>query len=160
MTKPDHVEQHRAKYHPVVDVEALIANTSNGRKVRVVTKRCIESAKLWDGLTDAQQNAAEHIHKGYTATHGSPLKARNYLRQIMPNGRGLPAEVAAQWRSDYFAWQGECMWQGLDFRIAVLVCGEALSVQAVAGSSGQRRAKATEELHAALDVMAKLKGWK
>ena len=153
------VLEYRAKYRPLTDVEVTISHNANGRKTRTITKRCAVHATLWDNLTEPQQEAAEHIYRCHAVIHGSPSKAADLTRMIMPRGQSIQPEIEQARRADYFAWQSECLQSGIDFRPAVLVCAEGASISELSRQRTRRR-QMTAALHEALDVMATLKGWK
>lgn len=116
-------------------------------------------AALWDNLTDAQQTAAEYVYLCHEAMKPYSLKAMDYSRIIEPRGGDMPEEIR-QWRKlDYFAWCEKCRLDGVSHTVAVDVCGEGASINAMS-TSGHKRAKLTQQMHEALDVMARMKGWR
>lgn len=159
MKQPDHVQQHRERYHPVADVTVTLAHTATGRKTSVIAKRCKMHARLWDRLTEAQQIAAEHISRCHMAIHGSPDRAIDYSRRIEPAGEPPPDHVDYRLRLDYRAWLTECGKVQADPRPAVRICGEGYSLRDLSQNSRERM-KLALHLVVALDAMAKLKGWK
>lgn len=151
--------QHRAKYHPVEDVTITIAHTASGRRTQAIAKRCKMHAHLWDGLTDAQQAAAERIDSGWRAEHNSLAPAIDYSRAIEPRGGGMPDEIRQALVEEYRAWQGLCLDNGIDYHLAVRICAEGETINGLS-TSGHRRTQMTKRLHDALDVMAKMKGYR
>jgi len=155
----DHVLDHRAKYHPVEPVETTVSHTANGKRTTIAHNRCAMHAKLWDNLSDSQQSAAEHVYRGHRATHGSLAPAVDLARLIEPKGHASHAEAVQYLKADYFAWQNECLFNAVDWRAAVIICGEGKAISEITRNR-TRGARMTQDLREALDVMAKLKGWK
>jgi len=156
----DHVLAHRAKYHGLEDVEATIANTATGKRTRIVTKQDAAHAKLWGNLSQPQQEAYLHVGRCHAVVHGSQAKAVDLSRQIEPRGGEMSAEREQFFRAEYFAWQSACMAERVDFWPAVQVCGGEVNSISEITRSARRRIRIMEQLLAALDVMADIKGWK
>jgi len=152
--------EHRFKYHPVADVETVIAHTANGRKTTIQAKRCAIHAKLWDSFTQAQQDAAEHVSRCWHVVHGSPGQGVDLSRLIEPRGvGGMSAEREQVLRAEYFAWQSDCLYLQIDPEPAIQICGMGRTINEMT-QSGHRRAKMRESLGMALDEMARMKGWR
>lgn len=151
---------HRAIYHPLADVVTTIAHTANGRKTQASAKRCAIHAKLWESLTQAQQDAAEHISRCWHVIHQSPEHAVDLTRLIEPHGHGsISAEREHALRADYFAWQSECLYLRIDPEPAIQICGMGRSINEMTQSSHRRKA-IRGSLGEALDEMARMKGWR
>lgn len=144
---------------PVVPVEVTIAHTATGRKTRIVSQQCAVHAKLWDGLTPPQQDAANYVSLCYEAMQPYSLKAIDYARDIEPRGGEIPEEVRQGRKADYFAWRAECTANGCDSQWAVDICGEGVSISSMTRNTTKEN-MIRQHLRQSLDVMAKLKGWR
>ena len=144
---------------PVVPVEVTIAHTATGRKTRIVAQQCAVHATLWENLTPAQQDAANHVSICYEAAKPYTLRAMDYSRQIEPRGGEIPEEVRQLRKVEYFAWRDECTANGCDSQWAVEICGEGRSISSITRNTAKER-MIGEHLRQSLDVMAKMKGWK
>jgi len=144
---------------PVVPVEVTIAHTATGRKTRIIAQQDAVHARAWDAMPETQQEAALYIGRCFSVIEQSPAKAMDYERAQMPRGAGINPEFEQALKADYFAWWGLCIDDRIDPDTARLVCGEGKRIRDLTNSS-RRRARLTEQLHLALDVMAKMKGWR
>lgn len=159
MRQADHVEKHRAQYHPVADVSVTIAHTATGRKTQIIAKRCALHARLWDRLNDARKQAAEHISKCHLIVHGSPAKAIDLSKRLEPRGSAMPETAEHRYWLDYRAWLAQCLKDNVAPEPCLYVLAEGGTIRELARNSRARAAMA-RQLIKALDVMADLKGWK
>ena len=156
----DHVLEHRAKYHPVTPIEATIANTATGKRTRFVANMCATHARFWRGLTEPQQDAANHISRCYAVVHGSPEKAVNLSRLVEPRTHGqMSAEREQHFRDDYRHWIDTCRGKRINHNPAVWICGEGRTFRSIT-KAARRRAVITMQTVWAIDVMVDLKGWR
>ena len=149
---------HRAKYHPVDDVEVVLAHTATGKRTTAATKRCAVHGRLWDSLTQQQQDAAEHIARCYRVIHGAQAPAADLTRMVEPRNRHqVPEGLYAELNRAYVDWQKACRKERIDYSIAVYVIAEGGFIRELTRSS-RKRHRIREQLGNSLDVMARIMG--
>ena len=149
---------HRAKYHPLDDVQIVLAHTATGKRTTAATKRCAVHGRLWDSLPQHQQDAAEHISRCYRILHGPQAPAVDPTRLVEPRNRHpVPDGLHADSSRAYIAWQVECRRNRIDYKPAVYVFAEGGFVRELAKSS-RKRHRIREQIGDSLDVMAKIMG--
>lgn len=151
-TPHDFQEQHS----PTESVSVRI--TAERREQR--STRRITDARLWDGLTQPQQDAALQIAFAYeTMGRGMGFVISNWQRLPGSPGSHNIAESHARLISTYIGWAQACQKQKIHHSliIDVLVFGQTLV--AVDRDRRVRKGTARQNLIEGLSLYCKLQGW-
>ena len=160
MFKGDPTAAHRAKYHPLDDVQVVLAHTATGKRTTAATKRCAVHGRLWESLSQHQQDAAEYVARCHGVTHGSLAPAVDLTRLIEPRShKQVPAGIEQSMRNDYVRWQLECRKNQVDYRPAIYVFAEGGFIRDLSRAA-RKRHRIRGQISESLDVMAQLMGWK
>lgn len=123
------------------------------------TRRLLD-ARLWEGLTNAQQDAAMEIAQAFHWLTGSQgYKKMNLLR--IPGARRPEdfSAAAADTSKTYFSWARLCGQQKLSHAMTIDILAMGFSCREVDRTRRQRRGTARQNLALCLDLYCQLRGW-
>lgn len=161
-------QDHQERHSPTVPVEVVInrkvvPDGAGGIKHVEVTKqtgvRRVLEAKLWDGLEELQQWAAESVETAVRIISRGGATKRQAFERVDGSGGGdamiIDPRVKTLWQ-----WQEECGREGIDPGVTVAVICDGHSLHRIDKEKRVRKGWARGQLGLGLDLYARLQGWR
>lgn len=152
-------EAWQSMHSPTEDV--MVRYRQEGKRTIEIRqcRRRLTDARLWDGLTHEQQQAASDIEFGYRViTHGLGVKLQSFERRDKSHNAGGSGHAAAL-SSDYIAWAKAAQLDRIDHAAIMLVLAEGMAPSRVDTSRRRRRGYTRGQLIDGLNLYCKQQGW-
>ncbi|TAL37280.1 MAG: hypothetical protein EPN97_05485 [Alphaproteobacteria bacterium] len=138
---------------------AVALRAPQGRSAECSQRRIVD-ARLWEAMTQAQQDAALEIARVFESlSRGIGFQVSDWTKTPSMRGGANPAEIHARLLSGYVDWTLRCRKAGVSHSMIIDVLVFGFSCQALDSDRRVRKGSTKANLLKGLSLYCEVKGW-